>query len=261
MKKNKKLAEQQQRFVKSIISGEFDSKFVELIKHSDKLPPQLAMGTYRNDYTARLTEALGDSYEGVWSVLGDEEFFNLAEEYLSRFTSQSYNLENLGEEIPVMLAEHPMTEDFPFLPELAQFEWEFQNILHMPLETPLEEKDFQAATDLENQRLVLTKAIFLRTSNYSIYEIWSQRMAKNRREDIDWEQPENLVLFKGPHGIRSKTLAPEQIYTLRCIREGHTLNQSIEIAGKQFPEMTPDHISELFQFLVADGLITHILDN
>ena len=35
-----------------------------------------ALEVYRRAYVARLTEALGDTYEAVWSVLGDDVFFD-----------------------------------------------------------------------------------------------------------------------------------------------------------------------------------------
>ena len=63
----------QSRFVSSAF-GEANAAFVSWIAGGGKLTPAEAVGVYRNGYPARLSEALGETFEACWRMLGDMNF-------------------------------------------------------------------------------------------------------------------------------------------------------------------------------------------
>jgi hypothetical protein len=89
-----------------------------------------AVEVYREAYLARLTEALGDTFESVWTVLGDKKFYQISEEYILNFGSNSYNLGDFGEQFWDLLAKHHLSKPFPFLVDLARLEWCYKEVFH-----------------------------------------------------------------------------------------------------------------------------------
>src|SRR5687768_3042109 len=69
-----------------------------------RLSLQEALGVYSNGYVARLTEALGEIFEGVWWVLGDSGFFEMCKRYIAATPSKSYNLSDYGDGFPAFLS-------------------------------------------------------------------------------------------------------------------------------------------------------------
>ena len=79
----------QELLCKSIISQKIDPQLLNGIIPGGNLSTQEALEVYLNGYPARLTDALGQVYEAVWPVLGDEEFFRVCREYILKYPYQS----------------------------------------------------------------------------------------------------------------------------------------------------------------------------
>src|SRR6476619_4133535 len=62
-----------------------------------------AFEVYALGYKARLTESLGETYESIWKFAGDQIFFEVCEDYISRQSSISYNLNDYGFTFPDFL--------------------------------------------------------------------------------------------------------------------------------------------------------------
>ncbi|MFX5734457.1 DNA-binding domain-containing protein, partial [Acinetobacter baumannii] len=84
---------------------------------------------YRRGYRARLTEALGETYEAVWRVLGDEEFFSATRSFIAEEPSRSYNLSDYGQRFPDFLSAR-YQQEAGFLGHLAHLEWAFKSCFH-----------------------------------------------------------------------------------------------------------------------------------
>ena len=92
----------QRRFVRSV-TFMTDPELVAAVTGGGKLSAAEAVDVYRGGYPARLTDALGETYETCWRVLGDEGFFAAAQTYISRHPSRSHNLSDYGEAFPEFL--------------------------------------------------------------------------------------------------------------------------------------------------------------
>ncbi len=108
------------------------SRLVASITPGGSLLSADSLDVYRHGFIVRLTESLGDIYEAVWWVTGDEEFFRLAKMFILSKPSHAYNLSSYGHEFPEFLRIERPLPDLPFLPDLAQFEWLFKDIFHTP---------------------------------------------------------------------------------------------------------------------------------
>ncbi|MDO8494631.1 MAG: DNA-binding domain-containing protein [Deltaproteobacteria bacterium] len=164
-----RLADFQKRFVRSVLRSKSDPALAKTIRPGGTLPgPAAVLKVHREGYFARLTEQLGETYEAVWSVLGDQKFFQLCREYIRKHPSIFYNLSDYGAEFPLFLEKQKEAKKFPFLPDLALFEWGFKEVFHGA------------------EPLVFT-------SEYQILPIWRRRAEKEQTIE-DCKGPCRLLL-------------------------------------------------------------------
>lgn len=79
------------------------------------------LAIYHNAYRSRLREALSESYDKTWSYIGDDMFAGLADSYIAAHPSRHPNLRWFGAHFAVHAARE--LADYPFVAELARFEW------------------------------------------------------------------------------------------------------------------------------------------
>lgn len=115
----------QEHFVHSLITNSKNEELEKLIIPAGSLTREDALNVYRQDYQARMKEALASNYEATWLVLGDEEFFSLSEEYISKHPSSYDNLTNYGDLFPQFLRTFSQEAS-----EMAEFEKAFWKYFH-----------------------------------------------------------------------------------------------------------------------------------
>lgn len=234
-----------------------EEKSPELIKSlipGGKLTQEEALKVYRNDYVARLTTVLGENYEAVWAVLGDELFFMICEEFIKNNNSTSYDIGEFGELFHIFLKNHKLGLEFPFLGDLALFEKNFLRIFHSPLQDSL-----PVVVPKEgplNMKFKFVEGIHLQKSPYPIFKIWELRNIppeKRNEVSIDWSEPSNIVLYKNNLGIRSSFFKDGQIDILSNLLEGKKLSDSLP------DNITPEEVQEVFGFISSSGILLEVI--
>jgi hypothetical protein len=84
---------------------------------------RLRLGIYADAYRLRLGEALGNDFEALHGLLGDEQFYKVCLKYIEAHPSQHFSLRYFGQHMAIFLR---LTEPYagqPVLAELAEFEW------------------------------------------------------------------------------------------------------------------------------------------
>jgi hypothetical protein len=209
-----------------------------------------AFGVYRRGYYARLTEALGETYAAVWRVLGDADFFESCEAYIGAHPSQTCNLSHYGAEFPEFAARR--FPEYPFLSDLARFEWRFLEIFHGPAEPPFDLASALAGSDPETTGLVFAAACSACESEWAIYRIWKLRDDPAPELAISWEGPERLFVYRRAGQIHVREFADEGAFRLlRLLLKGASIASAIqqaEISGAAT-------VRDLFQFIGESGAI------
>ena len=119
-----------------------------------------ALLVYQDGYRARLTEALGETFEACWWVLGDDTFFALCASFVRAHPSLDYNLNSYGREFPEYLYNHKLSEEIPFLFDLASFEWSFKKLFECKQHTSLKVEEFALINDPNDMKLKFGEAFF-----------------------------------------------------------------------------------------------------
>ncbi|MGE3975331.1 MAG: putative DNA-binding domain-containing protein, partial [Bdellovibrionales bacterium] len=176
---------------------------------------------YRKGYFARLTEALGETFEATWWVLGDEDFFKICHDYISSYESKSFDLSDYGMEFPDFLGRTPQATEAPFLKDLATFEWAFKEVFH---QTNLAEEPGLLQNEIAKNpevRFKLSSSARLFESEYSIYEIWKLRREKIEEiTELNFSNLESSVIYKSQYLVFVKYHGINEFAVLKTLVSG-----------------------------------------
>jgi hypothetical protein len=241
----------QRRFVRSATFAA-DPEFVAGVEGGGRLTAAEAVDVYRGAYPARLTEALGETFEACWRVLGDEGFFAAARGYIARTPSRSYNLSDYGESFPEFLESRPEAEAAPFLGDLARLEWTVKELFHAKAHAGLSAAALAAAA---GPRSVLRfgGAVRLLALGHRVHAIWTRDRSNDAPlDEADWTGAERLVLYKKEgNRIFSRPLSGPEHAALSALAAGRALEDALASAEG----LDAAAARELFAFVAESGIV------
>ncbi|MDX6770757.1 MAG: DNA-binding domain-containing protein [Elusimicrobiota bacterium] len=239
----------QRRFVAAIVEG--DEAFAAEVTGGGKLTPAGAVGVYRRAYPARLTEALGETFERVWRVLGDEDFFATCAAFVPTRRSASYNLSDYGRDFPEFLESRAELAHAPFLGDLARLEWTFKELFHAADNAGLPAAEL-ARSASSGCRLVFGEATALLALGHRVHAIWRRDLADDSPLEPEvWRGREDLFLHKKDGLVYSRPLTPSEAAALAALRAGRPLDEAL--AGAE--GLDAGTVSSLFHDLAESGAV------
>lgn len=244
-----KQAEFNKKFVNCIRTEEGVEEILPLMKDFPKLPAARALEVYREDYLVRMSEALKNTYRSVHSVLGDEDFFSAALSYLNQHPSTFSDLDEYGEGFEDFLKSHLLSQDFPFLPDLAHFEWSFRLVFHSEEKKGLEAIELGQALSDEKMNLSLCPSALLLSYSYSVETIYS---SGDEESDLDYSHEQHILMFKKNAFVKMHLLSKNQYEFMKNFHTPVSLSECIKIAPAT---MTPVEMQELFQILGTEQIL------
>ncbi len=251
---NRRLNKTQEGFL-SAIKGECSKDLIESILPIGKLDKQDCINIYARGYTARLTEALGETFEATWWVLGDDDFLALCAEFISITPSFYFDLSEYGSDFPAFLKQQPQIQEIPFLYDLANFEWSFKNIFHSPNIITDNQNLIGALSSGVDFKLVLSRSAVLFESEFPVYEIWKQRSKSvDSLSHLDFSTHEKLLLYKRTSQVFIQALKEDEFLVLKIITAEHSLEKSLEAISGTLGDLLPERIRELFSFVAQVGV-------
>lgn len=249
----------QNLFAKSIITNSANLEICNFISPCGLLKsPTDALDIYARAYVASLTEALGETFEGVWSVLGDECFFSVAYNFIMKTPSTSFNLSNYGNDFPRYIGEITELKEYPFLSDLAKFELIFKDIFHK--KSPC----FNEILNSEIQIRPECKFLFLNSaklfkSKYSVYEIWKSRKENNFEISSNFESEEYLLVYKSfDEKVWVLSLNIWQYQILSNLFQGMTFEESIVESLTGIENFDENEIRDFFSNIRSIPIIDKI---
>lgn len=217
----------QESFVDSITQGSFDKILEENIIPVGQLNVSKVLNVYRTDYQSRLTEALGESFESVWAVIGDDEFYELCKNYIKQYPSSYEELGEIGVNLPNYLSRHELSSDYPFLKELAQFEIDFWSTFHAKSHSVANDDSSISENDLLSSTYEFTKTFKLFTWNYCIFDLWELRKVGFENCDQNFDEEQKIAMFKTNKKVEVLKLSNDQYQIINDLMCGKTLSDSL----------------------------------
>lgn len=240
-------------FASSLLSGRWTKELDPEILPAGTLDSFSALNVYSIGYDARLTEALGETYETVWRVLGDETFFEACREFIKSNDSKSYNLSDYGKEFTSFL--DASFSEIPFLHELAEFERIVAFLFHLPPVFAVDLTEKILGKRPEDLRFVFSESCIFLRNEFSVSELWKNR---NREfQDLSKvKEKEYLLLGKKGEELKIESLKESEWILGRKLKEGKTLLEALN--ESEFLPSDPGFVSVFVSKLVQGGFIQDI---
>ena len=205
---------------------------------------------YEHAYINRLIENLEDDFKAVSRVIGEERFAGVVTDYMSHFPSTSPSVADLGRNFPAFLLLHEISADFPFLFELATFEWGLCEALY----SANSERDRAPATQGEipeavwlQARIEIDKSLRAYKFEFPIPEIWKNGTPPERPVTT------YAIVFRNEHLARFENLTESQFRLLRMLQSGVSIESALEQAG--FSD--PNELNVTFRDWMRWGILAH----
>lgn len=238
--------------------GQIEPALLETIIPGGSLSSDHALDVYRIGHIVRLTEALGDTFEAVWWVAGDDNYFRLAKDYLLTHPSASYNLSDFGKTFPDFLQKTQPFADLPFVADLARFEWTFKEVFHRPPHTSLSADDFQQHEVSGTMHLTFGASVQFFHSMYSVYEIWKMRGTEQESlPQEQWNTPQWLLCYKYEQQVYIKHVSEPEYLLLQHLHSGKNIEDALSHTLQDYPDLTATIVSDCFGLIKTTGIATH----
>jgi hypothetical protein len=130
---------------------------------------------YADMYFYRLLDCLAEDFVAVRAVIGPERFHNLVTDYLLVHPSTHPSLRFAGRHLPEFLTTHDLLAEWPFLGDLARFEWALVDAFDAPNAEPLRATDLAAvpATEWDALRFRLVPSCRILDLQWAVADVWT----------------------------------------------------------------------------------------
>lgn len=246
-------------FLSYMSEGALPEDMLKILRPIKNLKLIDCLEVYSHARVTRLCDTLYENYSACAKVIGDDDFFKICENYVETNSSCSYNLEDYGDTFPSFLRKQSISEDFPFLGDLADFELKFKEVFHAKHEAYDAQSELAKFSDISQLRIGLQATVALLTSAYRIKEIWDLR--SSQENEIDWEPleaPSFLLLYRSSARLYVKELQPMTYEMMSMIEAGNSIGDIMEDISQRFEQPDLQSVQQIFEFLLTNGLIAHI---
>ncbi|MBL6664311.1 MAG: putative DNA-binding domain-containing protein [Rickettsiales bacterium] len=214
------MAKLQEQFITAIYDKPSDEILDEIILSN--VPKEELLGIYRNNLECHLVNALKLTFAGVFNILKEEEFLELASEFVFNNPSKSNNLDDYGEGF----AEFLRQKKDNFIADLARLDW-FKQKSYLAKnndEFNLEKLQKVSPKELFDLRFVLGDSVFLLESDFNLLA--------NRYQKSKMIRKCYFLVFRhkmsGVFDVESLRIAPQEYKFLKGIEEKLTLYEIYE---------------------------------
>ncbi len=208
-------------------------RLLEIIIAGGTLSPEGALLVYAQDYSARMREALGTNYEATWLMLGDEEFFLYADQYIKSYPSDLANLTYYGEYFPEMLAEQGL--DLASASKMAVLERAFWKFFHAADQAVLAVDEEM----IKEGEFNLSQFVFIE-SEMRLDLVWTNReLGATAIADLELYEDSYFLIYKAENRVIVQKLNPQIFNFLIELREHKKIVniRNVEVTSVQWPEI------------------------
>ncbi len=212
------------------------------------------LNIYAEAYFSRLHDVIAADFPRCRRIVGDSLFQKLIANYLVEFPSRTTNISEVAKSLPKFLEELTLSDEFPFLPCLADLEW--QATLQIWRPSPPEQSQFSiqmfAESDPDTLELILNPTLQFLRSKWEMDRMWSDSEAASFQE-ISSEQ--NFLMFRNRQGLNVQSLTGPQFQLLKWLEEEKTLSEIFELFQETFPQEDLQLLPAWLQAWTAEQII------
>lgn len=193
------------------------------------------LAAYRANSFGNWTAALANAYPIVRKIVGEEFFDALAREYARRFPSTSGDLNEYGARLPNFVADFGLTQDLPYLPDVARMEWAAHGAYYAPDAVPLDPAMLAtlSAEAFARFRPKLVPACALMCSEWPLARIWAVHQDAHRGAiEVDFAPgPHRIVVWRPRWQAIVRSVDLGEYLLLEAVARGDSLGNALESAA------------------------------
>lgn len=194
---------------------------------------------YFNGYRLRLIETLADDFEKLKIIMGDERFDELAEQYIDAQPSRFFSLRDFGGAFPQFLSNHTAYQNFPFLAEMAKFEWTMAYTLDAA-DAPSLSLDYFSSLPAEKWpelQIHFHPSVRMLQFSWDVPEIWysieqgeEERMPQSSIHPVSW------LIFRKNNQCLFRSCTEEEAFAYVYMQEDHHFAELCHVLAERMPE-------------------------
>jgi len=225
-------------------------------------PPASGEGqrVYYHAYRARLLGALSETYERLWSWLGDDAFLTATSAYIERHPSASWTLDAYGRDFPAFI--EALFPDDPEIAELAWLDAELRQAFAAEDSEPFNPAELEMITNWETTRLRLNPALCHRSVRTNAAALWRALSRDETPPDIVHftdNETTGLCVWKMALEPRFRTFDACEYAFVRALIAGQPFAVACEALVHDHPDTDPTQkVGEWLGCWIAEGLITRL---
>jgi hypothetical protein len=208
----------QQAMAKAIISG--------APMPGGLLVPESHLMIYRQTMFDHYHRALKKSFGLIYQLIGAKNFAKLTYLYSMQYQFDDSHLGYFGNTLSVWLKDHNEWQDFPYLSDLAQFEWACLSALangYQALAFSFDKLSAIATKDYLSLHFTLHPSCQLISLHYPISKLYNSLQTQSLVNI--YLQDETLLLHNKHHKLNIISLTKEEIQFLQILSLGQSLAQ------------------------------------
>jgi hypothetical protein len=218
------LAELQARFGRALLGS--DSRIASVAIAEDGLGPDQRLQVYANNCLTILSGALAAIFPATQQLLGERFFVQAARAFVRKAPPSEGPLFRYGGGFPDYLSLLPDMAPFPFVPDVARFEWVMNEAYHAADCAPLAAAALQALPleRYEGLQLRLHPSARLIGSQYPVHAIWEAARPGAAETPVDLAAgPVNLLVIRPEFDVIYRVLGKGEAALVGAIADGATL--------------------------------------
>lgn len=239
----KNLALRQQALVTSILSLEKPEKNNPLLKvfSRDSNGHDLTerLGIYQNNLKATANRAITIAYPVLEKLVGESSMRLLSQRLLKAEDFHTGDWGDWGEGLASIIETSELADDFPFLSDVAKFEWKRHRASRTP-ETGFDRETLTLleSNDLNSLYIQLPRSLQLLASDFPVDTLWDAHQDQNNQQDLkktlqrELETGSNeyhfIIYANGIHCVHQR-ISQQEFLWLSSILSGHSLHELLTL--------------------------------
>ncbi len=225
----------------------------------DVNPQRMAM--YRELFFNNINSFLSSNFPVLRTILSEEQWQAMAQDFYARHSSQTPHFSEIAEEfLDYLQNERDQPGDFPFLLELAHYEW-----VEMALSIARDNPEFGNAEFIES---VFERNLALSPVAWPlVYQFPVERISTDFLPEVAAEQPSYLIVYRDANDeVHFMQTTPFTLRLLQLIEQnsGITGKAALQLLSNEIQPLDPQTLAEfgtqILRELSAKGVLIPAVD-
>lgn len=202
----------------------------------DGLPAPKRFSVYRNNVLVSLIEALTQNFPSIVAMVGEPYFKALAHVYVEDNPPQSPIMMWYGEAFPNFLQTFEPLAEYPYLSDLARFEWHWLQAYHAADEPVFDATRLNGVSpeELAEMRFEFQSAVMVMQSDWPVVSLAAvNRFGTLDPGSVSLEVGEDLLISRPELDVLVTTLRPAAAGFILDLMGGATLGLAAERASER----------------------------